>query len=156
MIHQILSRPEPVAMPRLFSINQISVLSFFTGFPVGFALAYVNLKRMGNAQGARQLIWALAAGTLALLLLITFLPVSSTVYSLPFNVLCIGYLNVVMTRELQAYRFRGGLFAVEKFWNGFGLGLLGLLSWILLAGVLLLLFYVTVMVLNIHLPGLGI
>ncbi|MFZ5879590.1 MAG: hypothetical protein ACOY0R_09480 [Chloroflexota bacterium] len=156
MIRYISSPLDPPAAPRLFSINQIALLSFFTGFPVGFAMAYVNLKRIGSLRSARRLILGLAAATLALLLLMAFLPVPSTVYSLPFNVLCIAYLNVAMTRELLAYRSRGGQYADEKIWNGCGMGLLGLLAWIVLAGALLASLHSVSQALNLRPPSLGI
>jgi hypothetical protein len=156
MIRYISSPLDPPAAPRLFSINQIALLSFFTGFPVGFAMTYVNLKRLGNSRGATQLVWNLAAASLVLFWLVAFLPVPPTVYSLPFNLLCIGYLTVVMNRELQVYQSRGGYHDAEKIWNACRLGLLGLLAWSVLAGVLLILFYVAALVLNLRLPGLGI
>ncbi|MBI5296913.1 MAG: hypothetical protein HY869_15640 [Chloroflexi bacterium] len=156
MIRTIFTPLKARPAPRLFSVNQITLLSFFTGFPVGFAMTYVNLKRLGNSRGATQLVWNLAAASLVLFLLVAFLPVAPSVYSLPFNLLCIGYLTVVMNRELQVHQSRGGYHDAEKIWNGCGLGLLGLLAWSVLAGVLLILFYVAALVLNLPLPGLGI
>lgn len=156
MIRTVFAPLKARPAPRLFSVNQITLLSFFTGFPVGFAMTYVNLKRLGNSRGAAQLVLNLAVASLVLFLLMAFLPVPATVYSLPFNVLCIGYLSMVMNRELQAYQSRGGYHDTEKIWNGFGWGLVGLLAWSVLAGVLLLLLYVSALVLDLHLPGLGI
>jgi hypothetical protein len=145
-----------VPAPLLFTVNQISLLSFFTGFPVGFAMAYINLKRMDNAQGARRLVLGLGIATLALLLIFAFLPVSFSVYSMPVNLLCVLYLNTLMTRELKTYQSRGGQFCSEKVWSGCLPGILGILAWAALAAVILTTLFGIATAFQFHLPGLGI
>ena len=120
----------------LYSASKVALISFLLGFPAGLMVAAVNWRRMGLSNKIKPHLVAAVLASLALgFVAASPLAPCSTVFGLLFSLAFSLYLYRATENDINSFRKSDVYFEDGGWLGGFGLGILGLLAFYLLAGL---------------------